>query len=100
MSLAPEVKDMYDSREFNIEERQRLADYYEEVGRQMSFQIEYDDYEEANFEPAIKMYHEVLTDKERGFVDELCDYTIGWKYSDQDIVDLCEDLVKEMKGEL
>ncbi len=93
MSLAPDVETMYGSYEFSEDERRKLIEYLEENKSQVSKQIILDD---TNFEKTHKLYEELSTDC-HDFMEEIGSYVLEWNYSDQDWVDLCNDLIKELK---
>ena len=40
---------------------------------------------------------EPTTENAKNFVAEICDFTIGWKYDELDIVDLDERIIKQLK---
>ena len=96
MSLAPDIETMYGSYEFSEDEVRHLLEYYTELHKAMQEQIDYYDEKDADFSRAIKL-HDELSDDCKAFADELADYCLDWRYSDQDITDLCEDLIKEFK---
>lgn len=93
MSLAPDVQDIFGSYEFSEEERRHLIDYFEENKTQMTRQIMKD---EADWNETIRLHNE-LSEDGKDLTSELSDYCTAWSYSDQDWVDLCEDLIKELK---
>lgn len=93
MRLAPDVETMYGSYEFSEDERRKLIEYLEENKSQVVKQIMIDD---ADFEKTHKLYEELSADC-HDFMEEIGSYVLEWNYSDQDWVDLCEDLIKELK---
>lgn len=93
MSLAPDVQDIFGSYEFCEEERRHLIDYFEENKTQMARQIMKD---EADWNKTIRLHNE-LSEDGKALTSELSDYCTAWSYSDQDWVDLCEDLIKELR---
>lgn len=93
MSLSPDAQDIFGSYEFSEEERRHLIDYFEENKTQMTRQIMKD---EADWNKTIKLHNE-LSEDGKSLTSELSDYCTAWSYSDQDWVDLCEDLIKELK---
>ena len=96
MSLDHDIETIYGSYEFSEDEVKQLIKYYTEVHKAMQEQIDYYDEKDADFSKAIKL-HDEMSDDCKAFAYELTEYCIGWKYSDQDIVELCEDLIKELK---
>lgn len=96
MSLEPDVENIYGSYEFSEDERRHLIDYFEENKKQVARQIMEDD---ADWDKTFLLYilHKELSKDSQGFVNELADHCEAWNYSDQDWVDLCEDLIKELK---
>lgn len=93
MSLSPDAQDIFDSYKFSEDERRKLIEYLEENKSQVSKQIILDD---ANFEKTHKLYEELSADC-HDFMEEVGSYVLEWNYSDQDWVDLCNDLIKELK---
>lgn len=94
MSLSPDAQDIFGSYEFCEEERRHLIDYFTECKKQMAYQI--DNPGEANWDETIRL-HKELSEDGKSLTSELSDYCTAWSYSDQDWVDLCEDLIKELK---
>ena len=93
MSLEPDVEAIYGSYEFSEEERRHLIDYFEENKAQMARQIMED---EADWNKTIRLHNE-LSEDGKALTSELSDHCTAWNYSDQDWVDLCDDLIKELK---
>lgn len=97
MSLSPDLQDIFGSYEFCDEERRQLIDLLEENNKQFAKELkaepEYADWEKGN-----DLYGK-LSDDARDFFNELCEYTIAWKYSTQDIIDANNEILKELKGE-
>ena len=96
MSLAPDVEAIYGSYEFCEEERRKLIEYLEENKSQVARQIMTDDADcDKTF--LLHILHKDLSKDSQDFITELTGYCIAWNYSDQDWVDLCNDLIKELK---
>lgn len=93
MSLAPDLQDIYGSYEFSEDERRHLIDYFEENREQTARQIMTDN---ADWNKTI-LLHKELSEDSKDFTSELNDYCTAWNYSDQDWVDVCTDIIKELK---
>lgn len=93
-----DIKEMYEGHNFNKEDNKLLFKYYSELQKAMQEQIDLWDIKDADFSKAIKMHDELPIECKK-FVDEVADHCLTWRYSDQDIVELCEELVKEIKYE-
>lgn len=93
MSLAPDLQDIYGSYEFCEEERRHLIDYYTETKKQLERELSHDD---ADWNKTILLGKE-LSEDAKDFTCEVNDYTIAWKYSNADLIDMIKDLLKELK---
>lgn len=94
MSLAPDLQDIFGSYEFCEEERKQLINYFEETKKQTARQIITDD---ADWNKTILLSKELSNDAS-DMVHEIIDYTMAWHYSDQDLVDMDEEIIKLLKG--
>ena len=92
MSLAPDLQDIYGSYEFCEEERRHLIDYYTETKKQLERELSHDD---ADWNKTILLSKE-LSEDAKDFTCEVDSYTIAWKYSNTDLIDMIKDLLKEL----
>lgn len=95
MSLAPDLRDIYGSYEFCEEERRQLINLLEESNKQYEKELASDEADWAKSSDLL----EALSNDAKDFFNELCEYTIAWKYSTQDIIDANNEILKELKGE-
>lgn len=93
MGLSPGLQDIYGSYEFCEEERRHLIDYYTETKKQLERELLHDD---ADWNKTISLGKELSKDA-KDFMCEVSDYTIIWKYSNTDLIDMIKDLLKELK---
>ncbi len=93
MSLAPDLQDIFNSYEFSENERRHLIDYLKESKKQTARQNMSGD---ADWNKTISL-HKELSEDSKDFINELNDYCTVWHYSDPDWVDVCTDLIKELK---
>lgn len=93
MSLAPDLQNIIGSYEFCEEERRHLIDYYTETKKQLKRELLHDD---ADWNKTILLGKE-LSEDAKDFTSEVSDYTIAWKYSNADLIDMIKDLLKELK---
>lgn len=91
--MAPDLQDIFGSYEFCDEERRQLINYFEETKKQTTRQIMTDD---ADWNRTILLNKELSNDA-RDMVSEIIYYTMAWHYSDQDLVDMDEEIIKQLK---
>lgn len=97
MSLSPKLRDIFGSYEFCDEERRQLITLLEESNKQYEKELKAEP-EYADWKKSSDLYGKLSGDA-NDFFNELCEYTIAWKYSTQDIVDANNEILKELKGE-
>ena len=84
-----ELSDIFARYDLDEKDKAQIIKYLTESYEQLEKSLEDENYCDWH-------YTEPTTENAKNFVADICDFTIGWKYDDNDIIDLDKRIVEQL----